>query len=233
MRLRGAIFDADGTLLDSLSVWDTLGGDYLRSIGYAPREGLDEALRDLSLSQAARYYQDAYGVTLRTEKILEGVNALLERFYRFEAPLRPGAAALLAALRERGVRLCVATATDRRLIEAALERCGGRPYFDGVFTCEEVGHGKDGPQIYEAARRFLGTEREETLVFEDALYAVRTAKEAGFPVAAVHDCHETKQEEVRRLADVYLENLTELDRLEKYLSGASSGGPGAPLSAAQ
>ena len=56
MRLRGAIFDADGTLLDSLSVWDTLGGDYLRSIGYAPREGLDEALRDLSLSQGASFF---------------------------------------------------------------------------------------------------------------------------------------------------------------------------------
>ena len=218
MKIRGAVFDMDGTLLDSMSVWDTIGKTYLRSIGYEPREDLNEVFKNMSLFQAARYYQTEYGVTLSIDEIMNGVNAMLERYYRFEAPLKPGVAELLAQLRENSVKLCIATATDRYLVEAALDRCGVLPYFGKIFTCNEVGYGKDKPDIFEAALRFLGTEKEETVVFDDALYAIRTAKEAGFPVAAVYDSHERAQDEIWRLADIYLEDLTQLDKLQRFLS---------------
>ena len=142
---------------------------------------------------------------------------MLERYYRFEVPLKPGAAELLERLRQDGVKLCIATATDRHLVEAALDRCGVLSCFGEIFTCNEVGHGKDEPDIFEEALRFLGTEKAETVVFDDALYAVRTAKEAGFPVAAVYDSHEKAQDQIRMLADVYLEELTQLDKIRKYL----------------
>ncbi len=218
MRIRGAIFDVDGTLLDSMFIWDTIGETYLRSIGYEPREKLNEVFKNMSLFQAARYYQTEYGVTLSIDQIMDGVNAMLERYYRFEVPLKPGVAELLERLRQSGVKLCIATATDRHLVEAALDRCGVLSCFGEIFTCNEVGHGKDEPDIFEAALRFLGTRREETLVFDDALYAVRTAKEAGFPVAAVYDSHERSQAEVRARSDLYLEDLTQLVELQKFLS---------------
>ena len=218
MRIRGAIFDVDGTLLDSMFIWDTIGETYLRSIGYQPKENLNETFKNMSLHQAARYYQTEYGVTQSIDEIMDGVNAMLERYYRFEVPLKPGAAELLERLRQSGVRLCIATATDRHLVEAALDRCGVLSCFGEIFTCNEVGHGKDEPDIFEAALRFLGTRREETLVFDDALYAVRTAKEAGFPVAAVYDSHERSQAEVRARSDLYLEDLTQLVELQKFLS---------------
>ena len=217
MRIRGAIFDVDGTLLDSMFIWDTIGETYLRSIGYQPKENLNETFKNMSLRQAARYYQTEYGVTLSIDQIMDGVNAMLERYYRFEVPLKPGVAELLERLRQSGVKLCIATATDRHLVEAALDRCGVLSCFGEIFTCNEVGHGKDEPDIFEAALRFLGTRREETLVFDDALYAVRTAKEAGFSVAAVYDSHEKAQDQIRMLADVYLEELTQLDKIRKYL----------------
>ena len=217
MRIRGAIFDVDGTLLDSMFIWDTIGEAYLRSIGYQPKENLNETFKNMSLHQAARYYQTEYGVTQSIDEIMDGVNAMLERYYRFEVPLKPGAAELLERLRQDGVTLCIATATDRHLVEAALDRCGVLSCFGEIFTCNEVGHGKDEPDIFEAALRFLGTRREETLVVDDALYAVRTAKEAGFPVAAVYDSHEKAQDQIRMLADVYLEELTQLDKIRKYL----------------
>lgn len=213
MKISGAIFDVDGTLLDSMSIWDTIGADYLRSIGYIPRENLNEIFKNMSLLQAAEYYRNEYGVTLRVEEIMSGVNAMLEQFYQYEAPLKPGAAELLARLRQNRVKLCIATATDRYLVEAALERCGVLSCFGEIFTCNEVGHGKDEPDIFEAALRFLGTEKAETVVFDDAFYAVKTAKEAGFPVAAVYDRHEKNSEEIRALADLYLEDLTQLDKL--------------------
>ena len=218
MRIRGAIFDVDGTLLDSMFIWDTIGETYLRSIGYQPKENLNETFKNMSLHQAARYYQTEYGVTQSIDEIMDGVNAMLERYYRFEVPLKPGVAELLERLRQSGVKLCIATATDRHLVEAALDRCGVLSCFGEIFTCNEVGHGKDEPDIFEAALRFLGTRREETLVFDDALYAVRTAKEAGFPVAAVYDSHERSQAEVRARSDLYLEDLTQLVELQKFLS---------------
>ena len=218
MRIRGAIFDVDGTLLDSMFIWDTIGEAYLRSIGYQPKENLNETFKNMSLHQAARYYQTEYGVTLSIDQIMDGVNAMLERYYRFEVPLKPGVAELLERLRQDGVKLCIATATDRHLVEAALDRCGVLSCFGEIFTCNEVGHGKDEPDIFEVALRFLGTRREETLVFDDALYAVRTAKEAGFPVAAVYDSHERSQAEVRARSDLYLEDLTQLVELQKFLS---------------
>ena len=211
MKISGAIFDVDGTLLDSMSIWDTIGADYLRSIGYIPRENLNEIFKNMSLLQAAEYYRNEYGVTLRVEEIMSGVNAMLEQFYQYESPLKPGAAELLARLRQNRVKLCIATATDRYLVEAALARCGVLSYFGEIFTCNGVGHGKDEPHIFEAALRFLGTERAETVVFDDALYAIRTAKEAGFPIAAVYDTHEKSQTEVRALSDFYLENLSRFD----------------------
>ena len=210
MRIRGAIFDVDGTLLDSMFIWDTIGETYLRSIGYQPKENLNETFKNMSLRQAARYYQTEYGVTQSIDEIMDGVNAMLERYYRFEVPLKPGVAELLERLRQDGVRLCIATATDRHLVEAALDRCGVLSCFGEIFTCNEVGHGKDEPDIFEAALRFLGTRREETLVFDDALYAVRTAKEAGFPVAVIYDSHEKNQKEIRALADFYIENFSQI-----------------------
>ena len=204
MRIRGAIFDVDGTLLDSMFIWDTIGETYLRSIGYQPKENLNETFKNMSLHQAARYYQTEYGVTQSIDEIMDGVNAMLERYYRFEVPLKPGVAELLERLRQSGVKLCIATATDRHLVEAALDRCGVLSCFGEIFTCNEVGHGKDEPDIFEAALRFLGTEKSETVVFDDSLYAIRTAKETGFPVAAVYDSHEKEQDKVRLLADIYL-----------------------------
>lgn len=210
MRIRGAIFDVDGTLLDSMFIWDTIGETYLRSIGYEPREKLNEVFKNMSLFQAARYYRTEYGVTLSIDEIMNGVNAMLERYYRFEVSLRPGVAELLAQLQASGVKLCIATATDRYLVEAALERCGVLSCFGAIFTCNEVGHGKDEPDIFEEALRFLGTEKAETVVFDDALYAVRTAKEAGFPVAVIYGSHEKNQEGLRALADFYIEDFSQV-----------------------
>ena len=210
MRIRGAIFDVDGTLLDSMFIWDTIGEAYLRSIGYEPREKLNEVFKNMSLFQAARYYRTEYGVTLSIDEIMNGVNAMLERYYRFEVSLKPGVAELLAQLQASGVKLCIATATDRYLVEAALERCGVLSCFGAIFTCNEVGHGKDEPDIFEEALRFLGTEKAETVVFDDALYAVRTAKEAGFPVAVIYDSHEKNQEGLRALADFYIEDFSQV-----------------------
>ena len=107
--------------------------------------------------------------------------------------------------------MCVATATDRPLVEAALKRTGIRGYFEEIFTCSETGCGKDRPYIYETAWTRLGTPRAATWVFEDALYAVKTARAAGFPVVGVFDRYERRTAEAARLSSIYVQSLTELE----------------------
>ena len=216
--IKGAIFDLDGTLLNSMFVWNTVGENYLRSIGLEPDKDINETFKAMSLYQAACHYRKAYGITQSIDEIMAGVNGRGERFYRQEARLKPGALDFLRTLSQRGVRMCLATATDLHLVEAALDRCGVRTYFSALFTCTQVGSGKDEPHIYRAALRHLGTGRADTLVFEDALYAARTAKGDGFVTVGVADAYEKSEGELERLSDFFLRDFREVDQFWKFVS---------------
>ena len=207
--IKGAIFDLDGTLLDSMFIWDTIGEDYLRSLGKEPHEDLKETFMTLTLEEAAEYYREHYGVTLSVKEIVDGVNAMVEQTYRTKVTLKPGIAEYLAWLKENGVRMCVATVTDRYLVEETLERLGVRHYFLEIFTCAEVGFGKDKPVIYQKALEHLGTEKSDTYVFEDLPFALNTAKTDGFPTVGVYDRHEVHQDELKGLADYYIFDFTD------------------------
>ena len=207
--LTGAIFDFDGTLLDSMFIWDTIGEDYLRTLGKEPHENLKETFMTLTLEEAAEYYREHYKVTLSVTEIVDSINAMVEGIYRTKVTLKPGVAEYLRLLKESGVKMCVATVTDRYLVEDTLERLGILHYFCGIFTCAEVGYGKDKPIIYQKALEHLGTAKEETFVFEDSLFALETAKAEGFPTVGVYDMHESRQEEMKRLADCYVRSFEE------------------------
>lgn len=214
--IRGAIFDVDGTLLDSMGIWDTIGEDYLRSLGYEPRERLNERFRTMSLQEAAAYYISEYGVSLTVEEICRQVNARIERFYREEAVLKPGVTAFVKKLNDAGVKLAIATATDDFLVEAALRRCGVRDYFSALVTCTHVNRGKDRPDVYRAAMARIGTGRVDTAVFEDSLKALRTAREDGFLTVGVHDPYERDQAGMQALAGFYLKSYTDCEEFWKF-----------------
>ena len=207
--IKGAIFDLDGTLLDSMFIWDTIGEEYLRSLGKEPHEDLKETFMTLTLEEAAEYYREHYGVTLSVKEIVDGVNAMVEQTYRTKVTLKPGIAEYLAWLKENGVRMCVATVTDRYLVEETLERLGVHHYFSEIFTCAEVGFGKDKPVIYQKALEHLETAKDETYVFEDMLFALNTAKTDGFPTVGIYDRHEAHQDELKELADYYVLDFTD------------------------
>ena len=94
--------------------------------------------------------------------------------------------------------------------EAVLRRPGLLPYFQGIITCGEVGGGKESPAIYERALALLNVPKQETLVFEDALHALRTAQAAGFRVVGVYDASAAADEAlIRREADAYVRCLAD------------------------
>lgn len=202
--IKGAIFDFDGTLVDSMFIWDSFGEDYLRTLGIEPKENLAEAFKTFTLEQAAEYYRENYGVTLSVEEIVDSVNEMVAEIYRSKVTLKGGVREFLEGLRSRGVKMCVATVTDRPIVEEVLASLGIRDYFVEILTCAEVGYNKETPHIYSAALEVLGTKKDETIVFEDVLHALMTAKNDGFTVAAVYDKYEEKQVEMRAVADYYI-----------------------------
>ncbi len=216
MSLKCCIFDFDGTLFDSMFIWDQAGELYLRSQGKTPLPSTAEDLRTMSLRQAAQYFQTTYALPFPVEEIMEGINRTVEAFYFHDALPKPGVTALLEQLRQAGVAMGIATATDRYQIEAALRRCGLEHYFDAIFTCSEVGHGKERPEIYRMALEHLGADRGSCVVFEDALHAVKTAKADGFPVVAVYDVSEPRQDQLIALADCYLTDFSHPEDFWKF-----------------
>ncbi len=213
MTFQGIIFDFDGTLFDTMGIWKAAGADYLASLGSVAEEGLSERLSAMSLAQSSQYLQARYALPLSVEAITEGICKTVEDFYLHRAQPKANVVVFLSSLREKGIKMCIATATDRYLVEAALRRCELLDCFDAIFTCPEVGHGKDRPHIFEAALAYLGTAKAETAVFEDAYHAARTAKQAGFPVIAVYDPYEGHAGELKALADGYISSFQEADKL--------------------
>ena len=203
--MRGAIFDLDGTLIDSMGVWEDLGSRYVRGFGLEPDRELDRILAPLSLEEGAAHIRDRYRLPLSAVAIRDGMAALMRDYYYREAQTKPGAPEFLHLLKERGIPMAVATAGDRDNAEHALARLGLLTLFRGIVTCTEIGTGKDRPEVYLAAADLLGETPEKICVFEDAAYALRTAKRAGFYAVGVEDFYSlNEREQLEEVSDIYL-----------------------------
>ena len=212
MRLQSAIFDMDGTLVDSMQVWKTAAVNVLRSMGIEPAPDMHDHISDLTVYDGAKYCVDTYHLDMSVEQFIQLIDAYMENFYRTEVQLKPGVKKFLSLLKMDGVWMYIATNTDRHLVEIALKRTGISDYFRGILTCGEVGVGKkESPEIYERALRRLRSNKKDTVIFEDALHAIRTAKAAGFRVCAIYDDFEKEsQDEIRTLSDYYIESFEEM-----------------------
>lgn len=206
--ISAAIFDIDGTILDSSGIWADLGERYLQGIGITPRPRLSEILAPMTLQESCRYLREVYKIPASGFTIQSGLLGIISRFYREECSLKPGAAELLEILQSRGVTMTLATAGNRELSRAALGRLGVLRYFSGIVTCDEYGS-KSRPDIFLAAADITGGSPADCAVFEDSLQAVRTANSAGFLTAAVQDISEPQQDELRSSADFYAESLSD------------------------
>lgn len=189
MDKRYCIFDMDGTLVDSMGYWERLGVEYLTREGVS-QERAERAFDEIStmtLAQAVDFFIQTLHLTQTPQEIIDGMQQVMEEHYRQDVMLKPGIQGYLEQLKQRGCRMCVATATAEPLARLCLERLGIAHYFQFILSCETIGIGKGDAEIYRMAARQLGGTPEETAVFEDALYAARTAKQAGFYTVGVKD----------------------------------------------
>lgn len=197
-----AIFDMDGTLIDSMPYWGTLGAEYLGRRGAQMTDDLRQRIKPMTMTESAALFIREFDLPGTPESVAAEMNDMMDEHYRADIPLKPGVKEYLVSLRKKGVALCVASATAEHLMERCLTRLGVRENFEFLLSCESVGAGKDRPDVYFAAARRLGAGAGECAVYEDAIYAAKTAKEAGFYVVGVYDESADKRwAELSALAD--------------------------------
>ena len=210
-KIKGAIFDLDGTILDSMFIWSEIGYKFLEKKNIHLPAGADEQFTTMSLMEAAEYYIKHFDNTATIEGIVADINSLVENFYFNEVLKKPGIEEFLEFLKNRGVKMCVATATDKYMVENALERNGLLHYFSEIYTCNGVGAGKNSSLIYDISLEHLGTTKEETFVFEDALYAIETANKAGYNIVGIKDVSEKADPEViKGYCNYFINNYKEI-----------------------
>ncbi|MBR2957465.1 MAG: HAD family phosphatase [Clostridia bacterium] len=211
-KISAAIFDLDGTLIDSMPIWNDLSFNFLTARGVTPKPDLRERVSTMFLRESSQYVVDEYNLDCTAEDVLAFMHEQIDNFYINLVPPKEDVIPFLEKLKKANVKMCVATATERRLAIPALEHNGILGYFDEIFTCAELGVSKRSPLIFEKALEFLGTPKEKTYVFEDSPHAVETAVKAGFPVAAVYDESAAgKENEIRELSKVFFYKYAELD----------------------
>ncbi len=183
-----AIFDMDGTLVDSMPYWRDLAQELLalHNITQIPA-GVFEAIEAMTASQSARYFVEVFQLDCTPQDLEAEMSQIMAGHYCNDIDLKPNAREYIQQLKANGTRLCVASVTNLELVKACLSRLQIIDCFDFIRSCQTLGISKDQPDIYLGCAKTFGCEPPEVAVFEDALFAAQTAKNAGFHVVGVYD----------------------------------------------
>ena len=215
---KGAIFDVDGTLLDSMPIWEDAAARFLAGLGIRAQEGLGDIMFRMSLDEGAVYLKNTYGLDMSVEEVKAGVLGVIRYFYVNQVQPKAGVREFLKELSSRRIPMYIATSSNREHIRAAFERLGLYEYFDGMITCEEAGAGKREPTIFLLAAQRMGLAPQDIFVFEDVIHAVRSAGSAGFVTVGVYDkASEPDNEAMRAESSIYLHSL---ENWEKFRAEA-------------
>lgn len=217
MEITGAIFDMDGTIVDSLPFWDVfwprLGARYLNDPTFQPEAEAERSMRTMTLRALADRLHEEYGFAESGEELFRVADEMCERFYEEEVEMKAGAIEFLEHCKRRGIKMCIASASAMNLIDIAMRRFNLHRFFPRVISCIEVGCGKDRPDVFIAAHEYLGTAKESTWVFEDSIVAIETSVKAGYKTVGIFDRNGFEQDRLRALSTEYIAEGETLERL--------------------
>lgn len=209
MDYKAIIFDLDGTLLDSMKVWNDVDERFIKAHKIVPPDNLSDIMKTLSFEQSAEYFIDTFSLDMTIEEVTDEFRLTAEDEYKNNVLLKPYAEEFI--IKNKDVPMCVATATNHSLAESALKRLDIIKYFDFIITCTETGKGKEDPEIFLESARRLGFPPSDILVVEDSLHAAVTAKNSGFNVLGIFDDASVSDEkEMRKICSRYIFSYKEL-----------------------
>ena len=211
MKITGAIFDFDGTLFDSMHIWKGIRYKFFDLIGLKLTPEDEEAFRGLYLRESLILAKERFNLEESYEELFNRFFEYIKSRYIVEAKPKNDIIEFLEKLKAKGVKMGIATATGESALEAVLEKYGMLHYFSEIYSTYTVGAAKTEPKVYDVVLEKLGTDKETTWVFEDALYAATTAKKYGYNVVGIFDKSEENTKQLEQLADYYIHNYSELD----------------------
>ncbi|MGV8982939.1 HAD family hydrolase [Clostridium sp.] len=209
--IKAAIFDLDGTLIDSMWVWGKIDEDYFKNRNMDLPKDLKTQIEHLSFDDTAQYFRTNFGILDTIEEIKKEWTDFAYIEYLNNVKLKPGVLEFLSLLKTLNIKIGLATSNNKSLLEAVLNANGIYHYFDCITLTGEVSRGKNFPDVYLLAAEKLGVKPEECIVFEDILPAVKGAKAAGMKVIGVYDDFSKEQrEDIVSHADMYITEYHEL-----------------------
>ena len=211
--IKAAIFDMDGTLVDSMWVWHRIDVEYLEKRNISVPKDLKENIEHLSFMETAKYFKKRFNLEDTIEEIMDEWNHMAIKEYSSNVKLKSGAKEFLSLLKTNAVKIGLATSNCDMLLQVALKNNDILHYFDCITTTNEVSRGKNFPDVYLLCANKLNVDPKECVVFEDILPAVMGAKAAGMKVVGVHDIHsENQKEDIMNLADLFIFDYDELTK---------------------
>ncbi|GAA0086998.1 HAD family phosphatase [Clostridium sp. CTA-7] len=209
--IQAVIFDLDGTLIDSMGIWAQIDEEYLSKFGYNVPDNLQEKITHLTLTETAIYFKNNFNIDSSIEDIIFTWHEMAFYHYSNTIKLKDGVVEYLTLLKQKGVKIALATSNSIPLLEVTLKRNNIYHFFDSITTTEEVKKSKDNPDIYLLSAKKLNVDPNKCLVFEDIVQAVKGAKLAGMKVFAIYDkASENQKEALINIADKYILSFNEL-----------------------
>lgn len=209
--IKGYIIDLDGTLLDSMFIWNDIGSRYLLSKNIIPKNNLDKILAPLSINQAIKYISKEYSLNESHQQIYQEINTLLKKRYLIETTLKPGAKDFLIKCVKEQKKLCLLTANTLEITNTILDKYSLSKLFTKIITTEQTDLDKQNGEIYQFAAKQLKLKINECVVIEDAFHAIVSAKQAGFTVWAIYDTsNQDKWAQICTISDKYFKNISEM-----------------------
>ena len=210
-KTEAVIFDLDGTLVDSMWMWYQIDVEYLGRYGLECPPLLQKEIEGMSFSETAVYFKEQFHIPDSLEEIKQAwIDMSIEK-YRNQVPLKKGVRRFLEYLKNRQIRMGIATSNGRDMVNAVLQALDIEGYFQVITTACEVAAGKPAPDIYQKVAERLQAAPEACMVFEDVPAGIEAGRAAGMTVCAVEDDYSRQmRREKEELADYFIEDYDEI-----------------------